>query len=230
MSILIAALLLAAATPPESANLAREHFKAGQTHYALGEFQKAVEEFRETYRLRQEPALLFNIGQAYRQLHDWTQALFHYRQYLALRPDAPNRAEVEDLVGQMQRQLDLEAQQKAQAARSAAAPPEAILPSPHPAPAGAPPSAPPGHDARWLRIAAGSAAGLGLLAEGGALALHGSAQSAANEFNGKYQAGQLTAADAALKSTAESRGRLAAVALIGGAALLATGAVLWFAF
>jgi hypothetical protein len=72
--------------------------------------------------------------------------------------------------------------------------------------------------------------GLGVAAEGAAFVFHSSAQSAADQFNQKYAAGTLTAADAKLKSDAQSKGKLATAALAGGLALLAASAVLCFAF
>ncbi|HUJ29147.1 MAG TPA: tetratricopeptide repeat protein [Myxococcales bacterium] len=226
MSLLILALLLAA-----PADEARDHYKKGQTHYSLGEFEEAVKEFREAYRLKQEPGLLFNVAQSYRQLHQWEQARFNYRQYLNLKPDAPNRAEVEELIDQMQRRVDEEREQATRVARDKAAArnTEALLPAPHqpvPQPAVAPPPPEP-HAARWAGYAA---LGAGAVAEGVALLMHGSAQSAADTFNQKYAAGTLTTADASLRDDAQSRGKLATAALAGGAVLLVTGAVLVIAF
>jgi tetratricopeptide (TPR) repeat protein len=227
MPVLIA-LLLAAASPDATAQ-AREHFKSAQLHYSLGEFEDAVKEFREAYRLRQEPAILFNVAQSYRQLGKYSDAYFYYRQYLSQKPDAPNREEVESLIAQMRYQIDLEKEQQTRVPRDPAAAknPEHVIAAPRavvePAPA---PTAPP----HSMRIPAYVALGAGVGVEGLAFLLHGSAQSAADQFNSKYAAGQLTAQDASLKSTAESRGKLATVALAGGALLLVTGAVLFFAF
>jgi tetratricopeptide (TPR) repeat protein len=231
----LAALLLALAGPAlaDVTSEAREHFKKGQTHYALGEFDDAAKEFREAYRLRQEPAILFNIGQAYRQMQQYQQAYFHYRQYLAQKPDAPNRPEVDALVEQMRRKADLEEEQRSRIARdpSLARNPEDVLPSTAKAPAAATGAANlPQARTRPLRIAGYAALGAGAAAEGLALLWHGAAASAADEFNRKYAAQTLTAADARLKSDAESKGRLATAALIGGAVLLAAGAALSFAF
>ena len=229
MPVLIALLLAA----PDASSAAREHLKAGQTHYALGEFQAAIDEFREVYRLKQEPGLLFNMGQAWRQLHEWQQALFNYRQYLNLKPDAPNRAEVEELVEQMQRRVDEEKEQQTRIARDKAAAQnqDQLIPAPPrpPAPAAAvsePAPAGP-HPLRWAGY---GALGAGAAAEVLALLMHGSAQSAADQFNQKYAAGTLTAADAHLRDDAQSKGKLATAALIGGVALLAAGAVLTVAF
>jgi hypothetical protein len=60
--------------------------------------------------------------------------------------------------------------------------------------------------------------------------MHNSAQSSADRFNQKHAAGTLTAADAQLKSDAESKGKLATVAAVGGLLLLASGAALTFVF
>jgi tetratricopeptide (TPR) repeat protein len=250
---LIALLLVSGPLLADTGADVRMHFKQGQTHYALGEFQEAIEEFREAYRLRQEPAILFNLAQSYRQIREWQHAYFHYRQYLNQKPDASNQAEVESLIEQMKTKMDEEehaakvqpaptptvvepARQPAHATAAPEPPPVRIAsPPPEPqqpafvAPAPAGPTAPPpkGHA---LRYAGYAAFGAGVIAGGAAFVLHGSAQSAADQFNGKYQAGTLTAADARLRDEAASKGKLATEALVAGAVLIATGAVLTFAF
>ncbi|HET7784941.1 MAG TPA: tetratricopeptide repeat protein [Myxococcales bacterium] len=327
------ALLVSAPALADATSEAREHFKKGQTHYALGEFEEAAREYREAYRFRAEPVILFNIGQACRQIRQWQQAYFYYRQYLSKKPDAPNREETESLIEQMRRRMDEEEEQRLRVPRdpaavhndeselplsklyanvtaetapggppaptsaasrpaapatpaSAAPAPATPAPaapaqaapvskplaaeSPTPAPAAAtPPSpaaaspvavppdarpaaivsaapaaarsiiaapaaatapAPAPEPHRTLRVAGYAAIGAGVVGEGLALLFHGSAQSAANQFNQKHAAGTLTAADASLKSDAESKGRLATVAALGGVLLLATGGVLSFVF
>ena len=241
MPVLSTALVLALTAPADSSAQAREHFKAAQLHYSLGEFEEAVKDFREAYRLRQEPAILFNIAQGSRQLGKYSDAYFYYRQYLSQKADAPNRPEVESLVEQMRRRMDEESEQKMRTERdpaavhnsestlAAATPPGALPMASKPGAAttstGASPSSP-----RPLHIAGYAALGAGALAEGAAFAFHSSAQSSADQFNRKYASGQLTTADANLRSEAQSKGKLATAALIGGALLLVTGAVLSFAF
>src|SRR5262249_10653631 len=48
-------------TPAES-DAAREHYQRGLTHYNLGEFDAAVNEFKQAYALSSAPGLLFNIA------------------------------------------------------------------------------------------------------------------------------------------------------------------------
>jgi tetratricopeptide (TPR) repeat protein len=81
-----------------------------------------------------------------------------------------------------------------------------------------------------LHVAAYVVAGTGLAVGGLAFLFHSSAQTAADQFNQRYSSGTLTAADAQLKSTAQSKGSLATLSLVGAGVLLATGSVLFFAF
>jgi tetratricopeptide (TPR) repeat protein len=237
MPVLRAAPLLLLLCGPALADAtaeAREHFRKAQTHYALGEFEDAAREYADAYRLREEPAILFNIGQAYRQMRKWQQAWFHYNQYLSKDPEAPNRVETESLLEQMRRRMDEEEEQRLRVARDPAASKnseDVLAPLVKPAapalavaPAPAPSGPPPVHVAGYLTL------GLGVVAEGVALLAHGSAQSSADLFNQKYASGTLTPADAQLKSDAESKGKLATAAALGGLLLLASGAVLAFAF
>jgi tetratricopeptide (TPR) repeat protein len=249
LRLLLALLLVSGPLLADAAGDVRMHFKKGQTHYALGEFQEAIEEFREAYRLRQEPAILFNLAQSYRQIREWQHAYFHYRQYLNQNPDASNRAEVESLIEQMKTKIDEDERvakaQPAPVVVEPVQPPAQVVAAPEPvriarppsepqkpafvAPTPGPPAVPPpkGHG---LRYAGYVALGAGAIAGGVAFVLHGSAQSAADQFNGKYQAGTLTAADSRLRDEASSKGKLATEALIAGAVLIAGGAVLTFAF
>jgi tetratricopeptide (TPR) repeat protein len=229
---LTALLIISAPVFADTAADVRMHFKKGQTHYALGEFEAAIQEFQEAYRLRQEPAILFNLAQSYRQIHQWQHAYFHYRQYLNQKPDAANRAEVENLIEQMKNKMDEEERlakaepQKAPAPE--AAPPAAVGKEPVPKAAAA--TEPATKSTPATRYVGYAALGLGVVAEGAAFALHSSAQSSADQFNGKYQSGTLTAADSKLSDEAQSKGKQATIAAVSGVVLLVAGAVLVFAF
>ena len=88
---------------------ARKKYDAGERAYNLGEFDKAVNLFKEAYADWPEPAFLFNIAQTYRQVGDCKQALFFYKRYLALKqsdtkkPLSPARqSEVEQRIGELE--------------------------------------------------------------------------------------------------------------------------------
>jgi tetratricopeptide (TPR) repeat protein len=97
---------------------ARAAFRAGSQHYNLGEFQAALESFREAYRAYEEPSFLYNIAQCERQLGHKRDAVREYRAYLNNVDNAPNRESVKVLILQLEKQI---ADEDAQAQRAAAA-------------------------------------------------------------------------------------------------------------
>jgi len=86
----------------------KQHFHAGLKHYNLGEFADALGEFKEAYRLGDDPAMLYNIGQCQRKLGDLRSALHSYRSYLRMGKDVHNRAEVEGRIQDIEAQLKVE--------------------------------------------------------------------------------------------------------------------------
>jgi tetratricopeptide (TPR) repeat protein len=102
--LLVATPILAApATPGEVT--AKQHYEAGTTAFNLGDFQKAVVEYKAAYQLRQDPVFLYNIAQAYRLANDLPNALFFYRSYLSNSPGAPNRKEVEGRIEALDKEV-----------------------------------------------------------------------------------------------------------------------------
>ena len=119
---------------------ARAHFSAGSRAYSLGEWTRAIDEYKKAYDASPDPAFLYNIGQAYRGAGDAKQALFFYRSYLRNAPDAPNRAEVEERIAKLQADVD-----------RANRPPPTLTPAPAPTP---PPPTEPASSATTLTAAA----------------------------------------------------------------------------
>jgi len=78
-------------------------YQQGITNYNLGEFDAAIEKFKAAYALTGAPGLLFNVAQAYRLKKDYEQALYFYKTYLRLDPDAPNKGDVEARITEMER-------------------------------------------------------------------------------------------------------------------------------
>jgi tetratricopeptide (TPR) repeat protein len=131
--------------------------------YNIGHFDQALELYSKAYESLAAAALLFDIGQCHRMLGHQERAVFFFQGYLRERPDAPNRALVEQLLQDLQRQLDA---QRAATARAEEQQRVAERPFPPPpiepvAPAPAPTAAPPkGHPA--LRLAGLATAGTGI--------------------------------------------------------------------
>ena len=80
---------------PEANAAAKRLYISATKHFDLAEYPDALNDFKEAYRLKDDPVFLYNIAQCYRILNKNDEALSFYRSYLRRAPDAPNRAEVE---------------------------------------------------------------------------------------------------------------------------------------
>jgi tetratricopeptide (TPR) repeat protein len=84
----------ALAAPPDTAR-AQELYRKGMARYNLGDFDAAIEAFKQAYELSEAPGLLFNLAQASRLAGRPRQALHFYKSYLRMWPEAPNREDAE---------------------------------------------------------------------------------------------------------------------------------------
>ncbi len=113
--LLVAALLVAGVAPaaadaPRSGagkkdpalDQARRHFERGQKLFSRLLFAEALEEYETAYEAKAIPDFLFNIGQCHRNLGHYREAIFSFRRYLALVPDAEDRERVEELVAELE--------------------------------------------------------------------------------------------------------------------------------
>lgn len=67
--------------PPEDPAVAeaKAEYKAGGDAYALGNYETAIGHFERAYELSGEPALLFNLGQAYTRWYDIDNDVEHLK-------------------------------------------------------------------------------------------------------------------------------------------------------
>jgi tetratricopeptide (TPR) repeat protein len=91
--------------PPNRAAIAQEHGRRANLSYQAGNFAEAVRELEAEYVVDGDPSALYNLGQAYRLWGKLEPALRAYRQYLAERPGASNRQQVEKLIADLQGSL-----------------------------------------------------------------------------------------------------------------------------
>jgi tetratricopeptide (TPR) repeat protein len=130
---------LFAETPSE---IARRHFEEGSKHFQLGEFDKAIDEYKAGYKAKPDPMFLYNIGQAYRLKNDFQNALFFYRSYLSTAPNADNRAAVEDRMRKLEVEIERQHKLATMPPTDAVAPgatPKTVAPRPTESNAGATP-------------------------------------------------------------------------------------------
>lgn len=184
-SLLVFSTLMALAGPAaadrSSVDDAKRFFYSAQTHYRLGEFEQALHDFQDAYRLQQDPALLFNIAQCYKQLGRLDDSIRSYRFYLRDAANVPNRASVEKIIAELEQKIAERDRSAAPTPIPRQAPPEA-KPTPAPQATPVPPpvehsptlvEAPPRRPRRGM-IIGGSVAGvvgLGLLGGGAGTAV-----------------------------------------------------------
>ena len=89
----------------EDTTMAKMRFERGMAHFRLDEFQAAVEQWEEAFRLKPDPAFLYNIAQAYRLAKRPEKALVFYEKYLKMSPKAANHDEVERHIAGLKRLL-----------------------------------------------------------------------------------------------------------------------------
>lgn len=221
----------AGAADDDAEEEARAHYEAGLRHYNLGEFDEAIAEFKKAYALSGAPGLLFNTAQAYRLKGDHKQALYFYRTYLRLVPEAPNRADVEARIAEMEQSI------ADQAARGAP-PPETdpthgtttVTVDERPRAATVVvtdrPRAPAGRTKKLLGYAA---LGTGTILLASSAWLAGRAADAADELSTvSRDRGTWTADHDALYARGERDEALAITALVSGGVALAAGGVLLY--
>src|SRR5262249_11045025 len=73
----------------------KQPFATGEARFKAGAYRNAIAEFQAADALVPSPILAYNQALCYDRLGEVEPALRLYRDYLARRPDAPNKAEVE---------------------------------------------------------------------------------------------------------------------------------------
>jgi tetratricopeptide (TPR) repeat protein len=65
---------------------AKAHYQRATAHFAVGEYREAAAEYEEAFKLKQDPAILFNAAQAHRLAGDNQKALLIYNNVIKLYP------------------------------------------------------------------------------------------------------------------------------------------------
>lgn len=102
-ALVIAAWCVVAIAPgPAHADVAtraaQRYFEQGEQLFKLGRFSAALREYQKAFDAEPLPELLYNIGQCYRNVGDYEHAILNFKAYLNLLPNAPDRAQVETLI------------------------------------------------------------------------------------------------------------------------------------
>lgn len=104
LACVLGLLAFARVAVADSAAAAKTHYTEGLKRYNLGEFSKALDEFKTAYLAKPDPAFLFNIAQCQRQLGQFDDAARSYKAFLRESPDVPQaqREQVQKLITDME--------------------------------------------------------------------------------------------------------------------------------
>lgn len=121
--VLLAVVLTAAPAlaQDKATRAARKHWERGEKLFALGRFDEALVAYEQAFEAKPLPGFLFNIGQCHRNLGDLDAAIFSFRKYLKLSPDADNRDAVLELIDELE--AEIEAREAAERDRALRQPP-----------------------------------------------------------------------------------------------------------
>lgn len=87
---------------------ARDKLTAGTRLYRVREFEKAIEEYKAGALTEDAPVFYYNLGQCYRQLGKYEDAIWHYQRFLDRAPTAPRkyRDAAEGFIKEMKAELE----------------------------------------------------------------------------------------------------------------------------
>ena len=76
-------------TAQQDREQAKEYFKKAEAFYKINDYEQALENYKQSYLLSQEPVLLYNMAQCYRLLGKPEDALRTYKTFVK---DSPANA------------------------------------------------------------------------------------------------------------------------------------------
>ncbi|HEX2658513.1 MAG TPA: tetratricopeptide repeat protein [Polyangia bacterium] len=206
-----------------------QHYERATRAYDIQKYSEAVEEYQKAYEIGGDPAMLYNVAQAFRLNDQVTEALHAYRRYLQRSPNARNRADVERKIGELEKKLEAQRKAAEVAAASVSPAPVAGPTSPGEAPTPVLPAArlitvpdgPPSHKLRntGIVLASVGVAALGVSVATGVLAAKKGDDLTKASMNGDRF-------DPGVESSGKKLNTITIISAIAGGALAATGTVL----
>jgi tetratricopeptide (TPR) repeat protein len=150
---------------------ARAYFDAGQEAYEQGKYEIALHEFQESHTLSRNPILYFNMAACEERLNHQQAAALLLRQYLVEKPDADDRAQVENRIRVLEQHQE---QIKAPEAPPPTTRPAEPAPAPTPAlqPAAAAPAPRPRFKWAWAGLGVTGAVGIAAIGVGAYTVAH----------------------------------------------------------
>lgn len=196
--------------------VAREHLLQGNKRYRLREFEKAIDEYKAGALREDAPVFLYNLGQCYRQLGKYEDAIWHYERFLSrARPAGEFKTAVDEFLRQMKAELE----KKAMSQPPTDPAPDPVPTEPDPSPL---PPAPIEHTSAWFADGLGwGLTGVGALSAATAGYLLLDASNLDDQANIEIRQDVRNQ----LRDKAGTRRTIGAVVGVAGVGLLATGII-----
>lgn len=202
---------------------------SGNKHFQLAEYDAAITDFKEAFRIADAPGYLYNIAQAYRLKGDCRNASTFYKNFLRRMPDAANAVKVRERITEMD---------ACAATQPVTPPPTTLTPPTTPeAPVTGvlapvqPPEPPPADQASssgrgWMKYTGIASLGIGALGLGLGVKFMLDGKSANSDLKGKCAVTCTSAEANAIQDDGKSANRNAVVASVAGGAFVAAGVVM----
>ena len=143
-------LLLLASSAVRAEDDAKTHYQKATAHFAVGEYHDAAIEYEEAFKLKQDPAILFNAAQSFRLAGENQKALLLYNNIIKLYPGTSYAKDSKERIQKLSEPPASPATKSPPPEPTPVAPPPVVPIAPAPAapaptvvtPAAPPPSAP----------------------------------------------------------------------------------------
>ncbi|MFO0574043.1 MAG: tetratricopeptide repeat protein [Polyangia bacterium] len=99
----------------------RARYDRGVALYNTGQYDRAIEEFRGAYELKQVPIILFSLAQAHRKAGHHKEAIELYDRFLATDPKEPIKTEAQKFLDESKAALQAQDEEKRKAEEKLAA-------------------------------------------------------------------------------------------------------------
>jgi tetratricopeptide (TPR) repeat protein len=101
--LLCVGFVVSAIAQPTKSELAqaKKRFDEAEVAYRLQDYQKALDGFRDAYKLSNRAGLLFNIAQCYRELNQLEESIKSYEAFIFDEPNSPYKAEAEKNIAEI---------------------------------------------------------------------------------------------------------------------------------
>jgi tetratricopeptide (TPR) repeat protein len=211
----------AAQLSPEQKLEMRKHYEKATRAYDIEKYGEAVDEYQKAYEIGGDPAMLYNIAQAYRLNDQLPDALHFYRRYLQRSPNARNREDVERKIADLEQSIEArqkEAKLHPPTVTATPVPAEGYLPSPNLVQLPPRQSGNPRRVVGIVLVSVGAAALVTAGITGHLAAGKGDDLTAASKNGGTF--------DPSLESSGKSLNTIAIVSGIAGGVMAAVGTVL----